>query len=186
MNHTDKLVLLPVERYELLKRLSRPVEPEKMSTEKHSELEEEEEGEEVAKNEEKALGGPAEASIGVSPKEMENVLLSRVDIIKSMKTVDRRYASKILRRMDSSLWDSNGVLIGLGLQVRDLIHDLKNSTEDKLITPTRRRNIRHFIYKHTSISPSMISNPKYARINVAGKSKKDSVKVLKKQWLNQQ
>ena len=176
MNHTDKLVLLPMERYELLKRLSRPSDPEKMSPEKRSKLEEKVE-EKVEKVPEKRL----ERAVETSPRDTEKALLSTTDVINSMKTGDRKYAAHILRRMDSSLWDGEGILTGLGLPVRDLIHDLKNSAGGQLITDAKRRNIRHFIYKHTSISPSMITNPKYARTTVA---KKDSTSRFKKQWLD--
>jgi len=152
MNHTDKLILLPMERYEMLKRLALapqiPSKKEKMVEE-----------------------------------EPEKKSMSLQDIMKMMKDSDRHYASKILNCIDPSLWNEAGVLVGVDLPVQDLILDLKNAENDPplLITEKRRQAIKHFIFKHTDIQPSLIMNHKYVpdvkHVNNSVLSVKSNVKT---------
>jgi len=131
MNHTDKLILLPMERYELLKRLAKPSQ----------------------------LPSPKQEV----EEEPERKSMTLETIIKAMKGSDREYASKILKRIDPTLWDDAGVLIDLDIPVQDFVLDLKNAENNPPlpITSKRRQAIKHFIYKHTNIEPSMILNHKY-------------------------
>ena len=132
MNHTDKLILLPMERYEMLTRLARP---SQLPTAKQEAVE----------------------------KEPERKPMTLETIINAMKGSDREYASKILKLVDPSLWDDAGVLKGLDIPVQDFVLDLKNAENypPLSITAKSRQAIKHFIYKHTDIEPSMILNHKY-------------------------
>ena len=120
-----------MERYEMLKRLARPTLKE----------------EETVK--------PLEEEPVKKPMTLETIM-------NAMKGSDQDYASKILSHIDPSLWDDDGVLIGVGIPVQDLILDLKNAENNlPVITAKRRQAIKHFIFKHTAIEPSMILNHKY-------------------------
>jgi len=209
MNHTDKLILLPVERYEMLLRMSQPPAPSSVadppkemivnSLDENSERVDGE-GPQSAATASAVTATPATRAEGESagrsmgkdrpeilPESIKKEHLSARDIINSMNREDRQYASKILSHMDPSLWDSDGSLINLELTVQDLIKYLKNLTNGgggKPITKTVQKNIRHFIYKHTSIKPNALFNSKYARKGPERKPQ-SSAKTSKIQWQNQ-
>jgi len=147
-----------MERYEMLTRLARS---SQLSSTKQEEVEEE--SERKPKTLETIMNAKSIVKQEEVEKEAERKPMTLDTIMNAIKGSDREYASKILKLVDPSLWDDAGVLKGLDIPVQDFVLDLKNAENypPLSITAKRRRAIKHFIYKHTDIKPSMILNHKY-------------------------
>ena len=185
MNHTDKLILIPIERYEMLKKMAHMYRTNNVgamtSIKETNETMDTDIPLENVETPSKLNTPPPDEPLSTPVPLSEELHTPAESLLVEMDPDERTHAEQILRHMDPRLWDAQGMLLHLGIPVSDFIKDLMNtkSKRGKPVDSKTRRAWKHFMYKYTSIPPSLVLNPGYVRVITKAKN-------IKKQnhWLN--